>query len=248
MAASGALAAAAVGATLVGCAAPYDVVRITVRDPAQVAVAVGDDVVLAAGSDVATIPAAAFTHDPLGDATVERSARHGLVVDCPHCRGRVADRIFGGCADSALVDGAPTCLASNPPVIELVEPASAVRRVGDALRVGYTFADRVRGRRSSRQEPRIELDLVTPASNVVTAVVERRRHHPGDRATFELLFGVGVGYAALGAAMLGAGIAERTTPGEVAGGLVVAVGAVIAAIGWRSWHTPDDAWTLPVLP
>jgi hypothetical protein len=223
-----------------------DLVTITLRDPSRIAVASPDGVLLPIGSDQATIPAAAFVERPEPDATIERSAERGLVVTCPHCRGVEADRIVGGCARSALVDGHPQCLDRAAPEIVLHDVPRAVQFTGGDLYAHYTFFDRVPSKRGSYLDPRLQLELVTPADNVVAIRAERRRAAPCSNGCYAAIFGVGVVLAVVGIVGGGFGIRDGDVALAGAAGLSLAIGTVTAAYAWTNWHAVDEAWTIAV--
>jgi hypothetical protein len=213
------------------CVARTDVVTVTLRDPARVAVVATDGTaVLPVGVDEATISPDAFVHDPLRDAFVARGADRSLVVVCPRCRGDERDRL----------------VSADAPDLVLHDGPAAVRFADGALHARYTFADLVPGRHGPWRDPRIRLELVTPAANVAAIRVERRVVYRHERGVGRVLFPVGLAVAGAGAAMVGDGIRAHEPALEPIAVMAVVAGAAIAVAGWVSWHATDQAWQLPV--
>jgi hypothetical protein len=235
-----------VAAAVAACADYRDELAVTVRDPAQIAIAAAGETILPVGSDRAAIPPSAFLHDPLDDATVERGSDPvALFASCPGCRGGVRERVIGGCANAALVDDVATCLQPNPPTIDLLDTPAAVRVADGTLHLRYTVDDRLHEHRHSYRVPRIQLDLVTPTRNVVSIVASHRRAHP-DRGLRISELVLGIVWVGLGATLSGLGIRDHDLGLEPFGVVLGGVGIGMVIDTWVDWHATDHVWTLPV--
>jgi hypothetical protein len=223
---------------LAGCVLRDDIVHLTLRDPAQVAVhAHGGPELLAPAATRGDIPATAqaYVHDPIADSWL---VRDGALIEawCPHCRN-----------------------AKRRPVVASAELAfegtadEVVRFEGGMLHARYVFKDGIPGRRGRLVDyPRIQLDVVTPASNIAaleyeSKVSDRNGGPPDTRRPFEIGGIVFGGAYALGGVALGALGAHTHTAGvEITGGAMIAVGMGVIAFAWHELAARDTHMAIAI--
>ena len=223
----------ALAASCTSCVLRDDLVHIVVRDPAQVAVQSRDAVVLPPGAQRGEIPQAAYRRDPVDGAWVERDSPATLDAWCPDCVGWKRRKI-----DLA-------------PELQLDGTAALVRFEGGMLHARYIYEDLTGSGRHHSMRPRFELELVTPASNVVSIDYESRvseRNGGSPTARFDaggLIFAVS--YALAGAALGAFGYERDSRAVELTGGGMIAVGAIAGAF-FIHLRTASDEHTPIAIP
>jgi hypothetical protein len=222
----------ALAALCTGCVLRDDIVHVTLRDPTQVAVQSHDAVILPAGAQRGEIPSDAYRHDPVEGSWVERDSPTTLDAWCPECRGFKRRTI------------------NLSPELALDGTADLVRFEHGMLHARFVYADITGHGRHQSARPRLELELVTPASNVAAIDYEA---HVSDRnggsptARFDsggLVFAVA--YALGGAALTVFGRERNSLGVELTGCGMMAVGAVAGAFFAHLRTATDEHTAIPI--
>lgn len=196
-----------------------DVTRVTLRDPSQVAIAG----IMPVGSDRGDIPASAYLGSAEIGSWVEREGSDRIDAWCPACR--VWRR-------RTIVDG---------PELTLDGSASELLHFDrDQLRVRWVFDEAHRCGRRRCLDPKIALDLVTPRANVATIDYTSKVSPSNGGRTLALTCLIfEIGYAALGAGIIGLGADKHVGGLEIAGAAMIGISGGIFALEGPAYFAHD---------
>jgi hypothetical protein len=218
-----------VAIALAGCVSRIDITHVALRDVGRIAIGAAGATIMPIGSDSGEVPAFAYLAAPLHGSYVERYVAGSSDPVLPEPPGAIV-------AWCPLCAGVQRRVVLDATTLELAgAPANVLRFDGDVVHIPWIFEERQRGRRQWHSVPRIELDIVTPRSNI--ASIDYERHV--DKSGAAGLIGP-AGFLVIGGVGLGFGTYEHQSVVEVAGAAVISGAIALAVLVLRDNFAHDE--------